>query len=47
MFSGVNLKLKGSRIYWDGKDNRGLEVPAGVYFYEVAGEAVRKMVVLR
>jgi protocatechuate 3,4-dioxygenase beta subunit len=34
-------------IYWDGKDSRGLEVPAGVYFYEVAGQGVRKMIVLR
>jgi hypothetical protein len=34
-------------IYWDGRDSRGLEVPAGVYFYEVAGEGVRRMVVLR
>jgi hypothetical protein len=39
--------LKGSRIYWDGRDGRGLEVPAGVYFYEVEGEAVRKMIVLK
>jgi hypothetical protein len=43
--SGVNVQ--DSRVYWDGKDSRGLEVPAGVYFYEVAGEAVRRMVVLR
>jgi flagellar hook assembly protein FlgD len=34
-------------IYWDGRDTRGLEVPAGVYFYEVDGEAVRRMVVLK
>jgi hypothetical protein len=34
-------------VYWDGKDSRGLEVPAGVYFCEVAGENVRKMVVVR
>jgi hypothetical protein len=40
-------ELKGSRVYWDGRDSRGLEVPAGVYFYEVAGEAVRRMVVLK
>jgi YVTN family beta-propeller protein len=37
----------GSRVYWDGRDSRGLEVPAGVYFYEVAGEGVRRMMVLR
>jgi hypothetical protein len=43
-----NLKSQISQcIYWDGRDSRGLEVPAGVYFYEVTGEAVRKMVVLR
>jgi hypothetical protein len=40
-------EFKGSGIYWDGRDSGGLEVPSGVYFYEVAGEAVRKMVVLR
>jgi hypothetical protein len=40
-------EFKGSRVYWDGRDSRGLEGPAGMYFYEVAGEAVRKMVVLR
>jgi hypothetical protein len=40
-------EFKGSRVYWDGKDSRGLEVPAGVYFYEVGGEGVRRMVVLR
>jgi flagellar hook assembly protein FlgD len=34
-------------IYWDGRDSRGLEVPAGVYFYEVDSEGVRRMVVLR
>jgi hypothetical protein len=28
-------------IYWDGKDSRELEVPRGVYFYEVAGENKR------
>jgi hypothetical protein len=40
-------EFKGSRVYWDGRDTRGLEVPSGVYFYKVAGESVRKMVVLR
>jgi flagellar hook assembly protein FlgD len=40
-------RFKGSRVYWEGKDSRGMEVPAGVYFYEVAGEGVRKMIVLR
>jgi flagellar hook assembly protein FlgD len=39
--------FKDSRIHWDGKDSRGLEVPSGVYFYEVASEGVRKMIVLR
>jgi hypothetical protein len=39
--------FKGSRVYWDGKDSRGMEVPSGIYFYEVAGEGVRRMVVLR
>jgi hypothetical protein len=43
--SGVNVQ--DSRVYWDGKDSRGLEVPAGVYFYEVAGQGVRKMIALR
>jgi YVTN family beta-propeller protein len=39
--------LKDSRVYWDGRDSRGLEVPSGVYFYEMAGKGVRKMVVLK
>jgi flagellar hook assembly protein FlgD len=39
--------VQNSRVYWDGRDSTGLEVPAGVYFYEVGGKAVRKMVVLR
>jgi hypothetical protein len=43
--SGVNVQ--DSRVYWDGKDSRGLEVPSGVYFYEVAGEGVRRLVMLR
>jgi uncharacterized secreted protein with C-terminal beta-propeller domain len=34
-------------IYWDGRDTQGLEVPAGVYFYEVAGERVKQMMVLK
>jgi hypothetical protein len=41
------FNVQSSRVYWDGRDSRGLEVPAGVYFYEVAGQSVRKMVVLR
>jgi hypothetical protein len=41
------LSVQSSRVYWDGKNSQGLEVPAGVYFYEVAGKGVRKMVVLR
>jgi protocatechuate 3,4-dioxygenase beta subunit len=41
-----NLPISKS-IYWDGKDSRGMEVPAGVYFYEIAGEKVRRMVVLK
>jgi hypothetical protein len=39
--------FNGSRVYWDGRDSAGLAVPAGVYFYEVGEEAVRKMVVLK
>jgi hypothetical protein len=39
--------LKDSRIYWDGRDSRGLEVPAGVYFYEMGGEGVKRIVVLK
>jgi hypothetical protein len=38
---------QGSRMYWDGKDSQGLEVPAGVYFYEAGREGVRRIVVLR
>jgi flagellar hook assembly protein FlgD len=34
-------------VYWDGRDGTGTEVPSGMYFYEVAGEGVRKMIVLR
>jgi hypothetical protein len=43
-----NLKSQISKsIYWDGKDSQGLEVPSGVYFYEVTGEDIRQMVVLK
>jgi hypothetical protein len=38
---------KVSRIYWDSRDGRGLEVPSGVYFYEVDGENFRRLVLLR
>jgi hypothetical protein len=34
-------------VYWDGRDGGGTEVPSGMYFYEVVGEGVRKMIVLR
>jgi hypothetical protein len=34
-------------VYWDGRDSQGLEIPNGIYFYEVAGERVRRMVVLK
>jgi hypothetical protein len=39
--------FKSSGVYWDGRDSRGLEVPTGVYFYEVGGESIRRMVVLK
>jgi hypothetical protein len=39
--------LRDSKVYWDGKDSQGLEVPSGVYFYEIDEEKVRRMVVLR
>jgi hypothetical protein len=43
-----NLKSQISKsVYWDGKDSRSREVSAGVYFYEMAGENVRRIVVLR
>ena len=38
------------RVQWDGRDERGVLVPAGVYFYELrAGDLrqVKKMVVVR
>jgi flagellar hook assembly protein FlgD len=38
---------KGLRVYWDGRDSRGMEVPSGVYFYEMAERDVRRMVVLK
>jgi photosystem II stability/assembly factor-like uncharacterized protein len=34
-------------VYWDGRDSQGMEVPSGVYFYEIGEEKVRRMVVLR
>jgi hypothetical protein len=40
---GQNSKV----IYWDGRDSKGLEVPSGVYFYEGAGEGVRRMILLK
>jgi hypothetical protein len=43
-----NLKSQISKsIYWDGRDSRGLEVPSGIYFYEIGEKKVRRMVVLR
>jgi hypothetical protein len=39
--------LEKTGLYWDGRDNFGLEVPAGMYFYEIAGQGLRRMVVLR
>jgi M6 family metalloprotease-like protein len=40
-------ELKERGVYWDGRDNRGLEVPSGMYFYEVDGKKVKRMVVLK
>jgi YVTN family beta-propeller protein len=41
-------EIKISRsIYWDGRDTRGREVPTGLYFYEVVGKGVRRIVMLR
>jgi hypothetical protein len=40
-------EFKGATVYWDGRDSRGLEVPSGMYFYEITGEGVRRMVVLK
>jgi flagellar hook assembly protein FlgD len=34
-------------VYWDGRDEEGLEVPSGAYFYEIAGEGIRRMLMLR
>jgi DNA-binding beta-propeller fold protein YncE len=42
-----NLNQISKSVYWDGRESGGLEVPTGVYFYEVAGKEVRKMVVLK
>jgi DNA-binding beta-propeller fold protein YncE len=40
--------LKETRVYWDGRNSQGEEVPSGVYFYEVGKrEKIKKMVVLR
>jgi hypothetical protein len=39
--------FKDSRVYWDGKDTRGMEVPNGIYFYEIGEKKVRRMVVLK
>jgi hypothetical protein len=44
------IKASESKIfpgYWDGKDNRGSEMPSGVYFYEVSDEVVRRMMVVK
>ena len=38
------------RVYWDGKDERGVEVASGIYFYKIqAGDFVqsKKMVILK
>jgi hypothetical protein len=43
-----NLKSQISPfIYWDGRDSQGLEVPSGIYFYEIGEKKVRRMVVLK
>jgi hypothetical protein len=48
MFKGSRVQgFKDLRVYWDGKDSRGLEVPSGVYFYKTPGEKVRRMVILK
>jgi hypothetical protein len=44
--SNLNSQISKS-IYWDGKDSQGLEVPSGIYFYEIGEEKVRRMVVLK
>jgi hypothetical protein len=43
-----NLQAQGSKfVYWDGKDNGGVDVSSGVYFYEIGDEGVKRMVVLK
>jgi hypothetical protein len=44
--SGVQ-GFKNSSVYWDGRDSRGMEVPSGIYFYEIGEEKVRRLVVLK
>jgi flagellar hook assembly protein FlgD len=44
---GNDISQISKSVYWDGKDSRGMEVPAGVYFCEVTGQGVRRMIVLR
>ena len=47
----IRLQKAGLKsIYWDATDNRGEQVPAGMYFYTIqAGEYMqtRKMVLLK
>jgi hypothetical protein len=44
--SNLNSQLS-NFIYWDGKNEQGVEVPSGVYFYEVPEAGVKQMVILR
>jgi hypothetical protein len=47
LLRGVPSRRLDGVCYWDGRDSTGSEVASGVYFYEVEGEGVRKMIVLR
>jgi DNA-binding beta-propeller fold protein YncE len=46
-FGGNNISQISESVYWDGRDNQGLEVPSGIYFYEVGEKTVKKMVMLK
>lgn len=44
LINGENFEPGYWAVNWDGKDNTGLSIPSGVYFYRlVAGEFVKTM----
>jgi streptogramin lyase len=43
----INTSNLASPNYWSGENTQGLRVPSGVYFYEVVGQGVGRIVVIK